>query len=228
MTKVLTFDDIDNITDVEELRGIIKEQATALSEFTELEEELLLLSEVDTIDDVENRLFENRIIYLHDEISQDSLSQISPFIDYYNAVDSDTPKEDRKPIYIKIGTYGGEAYEAIGIIDAIESSITPVHVHVEGKAMSAGIFIWASGHTRTMGKRSVLMYHQVRGAIEGTLEDMKRQIKNLKSLQKRVDDLIVENLGVDRQKLRELNKRNEDWYIDYDTAKKMNMIKGRG
>lgn len=200
--------------------------------YKELEEENLLLQEAilelageTNIEEVENELFKNRYLYIHDEISQDTLSQISPIIDYYNLEDEGLPKNERMPIKIKIGTYGGEAYEALAIIDAIEASVTPVHAHVEGKSMSAGLFIWASAHKRSMGKRAVMMYHQIQlNGIGGTLQQVKKQIKEFERMQNILDELLNKRLNLSKKFLKKLNKKNEDWYIDYNMAKEFEMI----
>lgn len=210
------------------LKKQLKKKNKKIKELEELIGEIMNLIEAEeeeeTVEDIETKLFQNRIIYLHDEISQDSLSQISPLIDYYNLQDEGIPYQQRKPITIKIGTYGGEAYEAIGIIDSIEASLTPVHVHIEGKSMSAGFYIWASAHTRSMGQRSVAMYHQARGQIGGTLTDMQRTFTEWQRLQRNLDNLVIENLGVSQEFLDNINQQNIDWYVDYNEALSLGML----
>ena len=201
--------------ETEDYKNALVEIAEALDEEEELTE----------IDKVEGVLFSERMLYIHDEISQETLSQVSPLIDYYNLKDKDIPIEERKTIYIKIGTYGGEAYETLGIIDSIENSETPIHVHVEGKAMSAGFYIWASAKTRSMGKRAVLMYHQMQlNGLSGTLQQLTNQINELKRMQDNLDELIIENLNVPKEKITEINNASQDWYIDYKLATEYKMF----
>lgn len=209
-----------------------KQLQEALEKNKEYEETLIEIvalmedeSEESELEQIDETLFKERYIYLYDDISQDSLSQIVSIIDYFNTKDKDIAIHERIPITIKIGTYGGEAYEAIGIIDAIQDSKTPIHAHVDGKAMSAGIMIWASAHTRSMGKNAVLMYHQVRTTgIGGTLEEIKKSIKELNRVQSVQEKVVSKNLGIPIKKLKKYNKRNQDWFIDYEKAKKYKML----
>jgi len=209
------------LKEIKELESENQAYKDALVELAEhLENE-----EVNELENIENVLFSERMIYIHDEISQQTLTEISPLIDYFNIKDRDIPVGERKTIYIKIGTYGGEAYEAVGIIDAIKNSVTPIHVHVEGKAMSAGIYIWANAHTRSMGEGAILMYHQLQlRGIGGTLEELQNSIREFKRLQKTLNKAIIKNLNVPKEKLKEINKQSKDWFIDYKKAKKYKMF----
>lgn len=226
--KEYTIEEIKELEDLDTLREIIFAQNEDLEAFEEVILELTDSTEekeLPTLEDVDDELFRARIIYIHDGISQDTLTYITAMIDYYNLQDKGIKKKKREPITIKIGTYGGEAYEALAIIDAIEASKTPIHVHVEGKSMSAGFFIWASGHTRSMGKRAVLMYHQLRGGVDGTYTEIKRSTEEWTRLQSSLDQIIIDNLNIPAEKLVKINENNIDWYIDYTKAKKMKMIK---
>ena len=61
----------------------------------------------------ETLLEEGRIIYLHDEISEDVVNNIVPLIHYFNEVDKDIPVDKRKEITIYINTDGGCVYSSM-------------------------------------------------------------------------------------------------------------------
>lgn len=178
----------------------------------------------DTIDDVEQALFEERIIYLSGVVDGDMSASIIPLIHYFNIQDDkyNLEKEQRIPIQIFIDSEGGELYRGFNLLSAIEKTTTPIWTHLEGSiGMSMSFVLFLSGERRFMSRFGNLMFHELRaGSDVQTLAEMKNTVNHYSKLQNTMDDYIVERTKIPMKLLKEKRKRNLDWFIDYKTAKK--------
>lgn len=178
------------------------------------------------IEKVEKELFQDRIIYLNEDISAYTIANIVPLIHKINKDDEKEGIEPslRVPIQLHITTAGGSAYDGWNIVSVIENSKTPVHTYVEGYAMSMGLPIFLSGHKRFMGKYASLLYHELRGGANGTRQEVKRLDREYDRLQKMYDDYIVSKTTVTHETLEDHQERVSDWYISPEEAEKYHMF----
>lgn len=176
------------------------------------------------LEKVEKDLFENRVIYLNEDISAYTISNIVPLIHKINKEDENVPVEDRNPIHLHVTSYGGDAYSGWHIVSTIENSKTPIYTYVEGYAMSMGLPIYLAGHKRILGKFATLLYHELRGGANGTRQEVKRLDKEYDRLQKLYDDYIISKTKVTQEILNDHQERVSDWYIGLEDAKKYNMF----
>lgn len=177
------------------------------------------------LEKVEKELFEERIIYLNEDISAYTIANIVPLIHKINKDDEKAgidPKE-RKPLHIYITSYGGSAYDGWGVVSAIENSKTPVYTYCESYAMSMGLPIFLAGHKRLLGKYASLLYHELRGGANGTRQEVKRLDKEYDRLQKMYDEYIISKTTVTQEILDDHQERISDWYINAEDATKYNM-----
>lgn len=188
--------------------------------------ELLLGQEVENklLDKVERELFENRVIYLNDDISDLTVAEIVPLIHKINLEDKDKNLDEIVPLKIFISTYGGSCYDGWGIVSAIQNSRTPVYTICETYAMSMGLPIFLSGHRKFLGEYASLLYHELRGNASGTRQEVKRLDKEYDRLQKIYDDYIVKHTKLTQDILNDHQERVSDWYINFEDAKKYNMF----
>lgn len=186
------------------------------------------LDDTDSIEDVEDALFEERIIYMNGAIDSDVAGNIVPLIKYFNIQDDrkGLSKEDRMPIKIYVNSEGGEAYEGLGILSSIINSVTPVWTYNEGTiSYSMALLLFLAGHRRHMGRFSFLLYHELRGASDTkTLAESKVVLEHHNEMQDMMDKFIVERTSIPIKKLRDKRKHNKDWYISYSVAKEYNMF----
>lgn len=175
---------------------------------------------------VEKELFEDRVIYLNEDISAFTIANIVPLIHKINKDDEKAGIEaaQRKPIQLHITSYGGSAYDGWGIVSAIENSKTPIHTYCESYAMSMALPIYLAGHRRILGKYASLLYHELRGGANGTRQEVKRLDKEYDRLQKMYDDYIISKTTVTQEILDDHQERISDWYINADDAAKYNMF----
>ncbi len=187
--------------------------------------DLMLEGQKDSLlEKVEKELFNDRVIYLNEDISDYTIASIVPLIHKINKDDEGLEESDRKPIHLYVTSYGGSAYDGWHLVSTIENSKTPVYTYVEGYAMSMGLPIYLSGKVRHLGKYATLLYHELRGGANGTRQEVKRLDKEYDRLQKLYDDYIISKTSVTQEILDDHQERVSDWYIGFDEAKKFNMF----
>lgn len=213
----------------------VKEYVNETIEITETGKELskdtqTIQIDEDTLIEIERMLelenVEARTIYLNDQISVETVEKVVPLIHLFNREDEGLEDSEKIPIKIYVNTVGGELYNGAVIQAAMENSKTPVHTYLEGGiAMSMGLILFLAGDVRFMSKRSHLLFHELRsGSDTSTLAEMKNTIKHYSNLQDKLDEFIVSRTTIPLKKLKKQRKKNLDWYIDFDTAKKYSMF----
>ena len=131
---------------------------------------------------------------------------------------------ERKPILIYIDSYGGTCYQAFGIISVVEASKTPVHTIVTGCAMSCGFLLLISGHKRFAYQHSTVLYHQVSSGAIGTLKELEDNVEEAKRLNKKLQKLTLDKTSITKSRLKEVNDKKIDWYMDAQEALKLKIV----
>lgn len=175
------------------------------------------------LEKVEKDLFQDRIIYLNEDITAFTIDNIIPLIHRINKEDEEIEPAQRKPIHLYITSYGGGAYEGWHLVRSIEISKTPIYTYVLGYAMSMALPIFLAGKKRFLGKYSTLLYHELRGGIEGTRQEVKRLDREYDRLQKIYDEYIISHSTVTQEILDDHQERVSDWYISTEEARKYSM-----
>jgi ATP-dependent Clp protease protease subunit len=178
------------------------------------------------VEKVEKDLFQDRVIYLNEDISAYTIANIVPLIHKINKDDEKAGIEPTKriPIHLHITSAGGSAYDGWEIVSVIENSKTPIYTYVEGYAMSMALPIFLAGHKKFMGKYASLLYHELRGGATGTRQEVKRLDKEYDRLQKMYDDYIILKSTVTQEILEDHQERVSDWYISATEAEKYNIF----
>lgn len=87
---------------------------------------------------------EGRTLYLSKQVDQTSIHEVTQAIHNINYHNEKVEAElasmnyERPPITFYIDSYGGQVYSALGLVDQMKLSKTPIHTIVTGCAMSAG------------------------------------------------------------------------------------------
>ena len=125
----------------------------------------------------------NRIIYLSGDIAEYTLEYLMKRI---NIILSFEPNVEL-PITLMINSFGGDAYEALGIIDYINSLQVKINTICYSKAMSAGAILLLCGTGKRMASKNVsIMLHELSGDNSGKSSDIKINAKHLKQLEDRL------------------------------------------
>jgi len=166
----------------------------------------------------------SRIITLG-EIDDDNVNEVICLIHEINKEDAKKSIESREPIQLILNSPGGHVYYGFGLVDCIESSQTPVHVIVQGHAMSMALPILCVGHTRKMSGRSTLMYHEISWeTAQEKLRYHKQEAKEGERLQEMYDEIILSRTTATKKKLKEVKDKNQEWYITPDEALELGFI----
>lgn len=156
-------------------------------------------------------LEEKRRLYIDYDIAED-LTSVRRMIERWNLEDVGIPKEERKPIWLEIMSYGGYSDYCFMLIDAIETSVTPVYTVNIGVAASAGGLIFIAGHKRFMHKRAKIVIHEGSTGISGDAQKVLDATDSYKKVLKQMKDFIIEKTNIT---MKELNKKkSNDWELD--------------
>lgn len=131
--------------------------------------------------------YENRILWIDDEISEYTL-EYAKMIMQWNLEDkqNDVAIEDRKPIKIVFFSPGGDLEVNNCLVDAISLSKTKVIGVNAGVAASSGCFIYLACHERYTFPTAEFLIHQGAGTFSGTYDIVVAAIMNY---QRQIDEL---------------------------------------
>jgi ATP-dependent Clp endopeptidase proteolytic subunit ClpP len=160
----------------------------------------------------------DKVIYLSGEITEYSLEKVMKQINILRKFHTEIDY-----ITMYINSYGGEAYDAIGIIDYIETLPFKVNAVCYGKAMSAGalILISVTGE-RTISKNASLMLHEILSDSSGTSSQTRVHTKHINKL----GSIIITLLEKKSLKSRKFWKKKllPDLYLTAHDALKIGLI----
>lgn len=132
---------------------------------------------------------------------------------------------ERKPIKIYFSTNGGSVEVGLSLYNYIKYSNTPVWIYVSGYCYSAGIWIILGAEKVFAYKETSFMYHQISYSNDGnSLQDNGEYFNWVKKDQERLYNLITNNTKIPLDKLKYIDERKIDWYIDVNEAKELEII----
>ena len=166
---------------------------------------------------------ENRTFYIDYEIEEDyCLMDLGKVIIQMNMEEKDIPKEELKPIYLFIHSYGGDLEQAFFFSDLCIASRIPIITVAMGAAMSAGFLIFLSGHKRYAFQHSQLLVHSGSAGFQGTAEQIEEAQKNYKKQLSEMKSYILTRTNID-EKVFNKNKA-KDWYLTAEELEKYSVV----
>ena len=143
--------------------------------------------------DIYSRLLKDRVVFLADEITDDTANLVVAQLLY---LESEDPDAD---ISLYINSPGGSISAGMAIFDTMNYIKPDVSTICVGMAASMGAFLLAAG---TKGKRFVLpnsevMIHQPLGGTSGQAEDIKIQAEHILKIREKMNKILAENTGKD-------------------------------
>ena len=141
--------------------------------------------------DIYSRLLKERIIFLGDEVNDDTASIIVAQLLFLEAED---PGKD---IMLYINSPGGSVTAGWAIYDTMQYIKCDVATICIGMAASMGAFLLAGG---AKGKRQALpnaeiMIHQPSGGTRGQASDIKIEAEHILKIKKRLNETLSANTG---------------------------------
>lgn len=133
----------------------------------------------------------------------------------------DNKKEE--PVNIVINSDGGDVYEALGMIDFIQSLNVKVNTICRGRAMSAAALLLCSGTgIRAASKNSTIMFHEMSSGIYGKSSDMKANVQHMEKLEDILVSIMSENSKKDKKFWKEITIK--DYYLSPEEALQLGVI----
>jgi ATP-dependent Clp protease protease subunit len=134
-------------------------------------------------------------------------------------------KEEHRndPLNLIINSDGGSVYEALGIIDYIQSLDVKVNTICRGRAMSAAALILCAGTgLRAASQYSTIMFHEISSDIYGKSSDMKANVQHMEKL----EEILLEILKTNSNKEKDYwkNVTIKDYYITPKEAMDLGVI----
>ena len=154
--------------------------------------------------DIYSRLLEDRIIFLGTQVTDDVANLVIAQMLYLEAENPD------KDIKIYINSPGGSVTAALAMYDTIQYVKPDVMTICMGQASSMGALLLGAG---AKGKRSALphsriMIHQPLGGAQGQASDIEIATKEILTLRKKINAILVKHTGQKKKKIEKDTDRN--------------------
>ena len=146
---------------------------------------------------------QSRAFYFYGPVSEESCFLLTRALEDFDGSD--------EPIHLHIQSTGGHLMPTFNVIDTMERIKSPVYTYVDGYAASAASLISVSGTKRFMGKRSLMLLHQLSGQNEGTYAYMKEEMANLDTIMGYLKDIYLSHSKLNTAMLKEILSYDNRW-----------------
>ena len=167
--------------------------------------------------DLYSRLLEDRIIFLSDEITDQTANLIISELLYLDS-------KSNEDIYMYINSPGGSVTSGMAIYDTMNYIKSDVRTICVGIAASMAAFLLSSG---TKGKRFALenadvMIHQPLGGMQGQASDMEIACRRILKMKDKLNKILAKNTNQTLTKIKKDTDR--DYYLSSHEAKEYGLI----
>lgn len=168
--------------------------------------------------DIYSRLLKERIIFLADEVNDQTASLVVAQLLF---LESEDPNKD---IQLYINSPGGSVTAGMAIYDTMNYIKCDVSTICIGLAASMGAFLLSSG---AKGKRLALpsaevMIHQPSGGAKGQATEIQIVAENILKTKKKLNEILAANTGQTVEKIAEDTER--DNFMSAGEAKEYGLI----
>jgi ATP-dependent Clp protease, protease subunit len=169
------------------------------------------LEEFNADDRIGLRLLEKSVHFLVGEIGEDNIYAAVEWIVYENL---DT--REKRTLTLYINSTGGDLYQALALIDVMQSSQHPIRVIGIGAVMSAAFLIFAAGTRgeRYATKNCSFMSHQFSSGGEAKYHDIKAEMKENEALNNKMVSILKEATGLPANRVRSKLLPASDVYLN--------------
>jgi ATP-dependent Clp protease protease subunit len=168
--------------------------------------------------DIYSRLLKDRIIFVGSPIDDNVSNLVIAQLLFLEADDPD------KDIHLYINSPGGVVTSGLAIYDTMQYIKPDVSTICIGQAASMGALLLAAG---TKGKRYALAHarvliHQPLGGFQGQATDVDIQAREILSMRKRLNEILVKHTGQSFEKIQTDTER--DYYMSSEQAKEYGLV----
>lgn len=170
--------------------------------------------------------FQGNSIYFYDEINTDTVCSLNRQIEDVTRqmkiiqINYNLPKAPSIDLYIN--SYGGEIMAAMSVVDKIRSNSVEINTICEGIAASSATLISVVGKTRSMGKHTLMLIHQLSSGMWGKYSEFEDEMKNLKLVMSIIKGVYLEKTKIGDKKLDDL--LSHDLYLTSDECLKLGLV----
>lgn len=176
-----------------------------------------MLSEIFYLKDLEQRK-----IYINSDIEQEAISDVVRHILQFNSEDLGRKPEDRMPIVLYITSRGGDVDTGFELIDAIQSSKTPVYTVNLGFQYSMGFLVGLAGHKRFAMKNAKYLMHDGSNFICNSGAKAQDQMEFNKKVEDRIRQYVLSRSKISGEDYD--GKLRVEWYLFADEAKERGFV----
>lgn len=184
-----------------------------------LQGELCTFNNSELNNEVENLLYNDRIIVMDKELNTELLRDIILHIIQWNKDDIDIPKEKRKPIKLIIDSEGGNVICTLNLIDIIKSSATPIYGVAFSLAASAAAYVLIACDKRFAFKHSTILLHDGTQGVYHTANKAKDTMRYYDRLDDIIKQLVVSNTNIEEKEYED-NKDREQYFFAEEAKEK--------
>jgi ATP-dependent Clp protease protease subunit len=168
--------------------------------------------------DIYSRLLKERIIFLADEVNDQTASLVVAQLLF---LESEDPKKD---IQLYINSPGGSVTAGMAIYDTMNYIKCDVSTICIGMAASMGAFLLSSG---AKGKRYALpnaevMIHQPSGGAKGQATEIQIVAENILKTKKKLNEILAKNTGQSVETIAQDTER--DNFMSAEEAKAYGLV----
>lgn len=168
--------------------------------------------------DIYSRLLKERIIFLSDEVNDQTASLVVAQLLF---LESEDPNKD---IQLYINSPGGSVTAGMAIYDTMNYVKCDVSTICIGLAASMGAFLLSSG---AKGKRFALpnaevMIHQPSGGAKGQATEIQIVAENILKTKKKLNEILAANTGQTVEKIAEDTER--DNFMSAEEAREYGLV----
>ena len=164
---------------------------------------------------------QDRIYRLDHDLTEGDLDLVR-LIFKFNKEDKGKPIEERVPIKVYINTCGGDVVTLWTLIQAIQTSKTPVWTINFSYAYSAGAELLVAGHKRLALKGTQTMFHRGGICLGGEQSVVESTQKHYSALEKKLTEFLMEHTKIDPKFYKK--KASSDIYMDENEALEKGVI----
>ena len=167
--------------------------------------------------DLYSRLLEDRILFLSDEINDQTANLIISELLYLDS-------KNHEDIYMYINSPGGSVTSGMAIYDTMNYIKSDVKTICVGIAASMAAFLLSSGKKgkRYALKNADVMIHQPLGGMQGQASDMKIACERILKMKDKLNKILAKNTNQPLAKIKKDTDR--DYYLTSEEAKKYGLI----
>lgn len=158
----------------------------------------------------------DRAITLYGEVNEDSVASVVGGITRLN---NENPA---KPIFLLIASPGGSVFAGEQVLSAMESVKAPVYTVCTSLCASMAAIIHQYGTQRLAYDRSILMFHDASGGLQGEVKKMHSMLTLIERKIERTDRYIAQRSNMSYEKFLDMHKY--DLWIDAVDAKQAGLV----